>query len=137
MVAEQLPFFSNLVLGFTDLSGLAASVGHTPQPRGTMTTQKPQEPCNDSCPASAQVRRLQAAEQRDIARARVRRLTVGTTTFAVAIAAVGAVALSAPHTGSSFAAGGSTATSAGKQTGTSILAGSGKGTHPVARTGGS
>ena len=102
-----------------------------------MTTQKPHEPCSESCPASAQVRRVQAAQQRDLARARVRRLTVGTTTFAVAVAAVGAVALSAPQTGSSFAAGGTTATSAGKQTGTSNLAGSGKGTQPVARTGGS
>jgi hypothetical protein len=103
-----------------------------------VTEPKTHEPCTAGCTAAAQVHRLQAAQQRDVARTRVRRITVGTTTFAVAVAAIGAVALAAPHTTSSTAAATPAANAAGKlaAAGSSPIS-SGTGQQPVARTGGS
>jgi hypothetical protein len=103
-----------------------------------MTDPKTHLPCTAGCTATAQVHRLKAAQQRDVARARVRRITVGTTTFAVAVAAVGAVALAAPHATNSTAAATPAVNAAGKlATGGSSLVSGGKGQQPVARTGGS
>jgi hypothetical protein len=80
-----------------------------------------------------------AAHQRDAARARVRRIAVGTTTMAVVLAGVGAVALAAPSAPNSSTAIG-TSSSNGPTTsgvGASVSVAAGTGQPPAAASGGS